>query len=69
MVDPTLPAQVDELFPNASQFQAVVVPGAGHALNLVRIPLNSMVTDIADYEQHLSRETTYAAILDFFDTI
>lgn len=40
IVDPTLPAQVTGLFPNASKFEAVVVPGGGHALNLVRIHLN-----------------------------
>ncbi|KAJ4397153.1 hypothetical protein N0V93_001377 [Gnomoniopsis smithogilvyi] len=51
-VEPSLPAQVGGLFPNASKFEAVVVPGAGHALNL-----------------HLSWETTYTAILDFFDTL
>lgn len=69
IVDPTLPAQVASLFPNASKFEAVVIPGAGHALNLVRILLGSKLMGVADHEQHYSRQTTYAAILDFFDTL
>lgn len=39
-VEPSLPAQVEGLFPNASKFLAVIVPEAGHALNLVCILLD-----------------------------
>lgn len=39
--EPSLPAQVGTLFPNASAFEAVIVPGAGHALNLVSLTSSS----------------------------
>lgn len=48
--EPSLPAQVGDLFPSSSQFQAVVVPGAGHALNLVRIIPAPTIIDGANHE-------------------
>lgn len=36
--DPSIPAMVRQYFTNPSYFDAFVVPGAGHGLNLVRSP-------------------------------
>lgn len=47
--DPSLPAQVGGLFSNASKFEAVVIPGAGHALNLVRRLPKPTMTGVANW--------------------
>ena len=36
--EPSIPAMVESSFSNSSDFQAVVVPSAGHGLNLVSQP-------------------------------
>jgi hypothetical protein len=66
--DPSIPALVQENFANASYFDAFVVPGAGHGLNLVRVLFTRQPTGISLIEfQEYTWPVTYKTMLDFFD--
>ena len=68
---------IEQRFGNYSDFKAVVIPHAGHGLNLVgwmeiehrslrrRLDLGAPPAD--PLWQEYSHPLTYAAILDFFD--